>query len=364
MKCLPTCAAIPLAILLAACAPPPTTTPAPRAVLVRTVTADAGAPTIQTYTGEITARHENDLAFRIGGKLIERTVDIGASVTRGQVLARLDPQDAHLSATAAASRVAAAEADLALAQAELVRTEALLARSFVSASAVDARRTALQAAKARLRQARAEAASAGNQTAYTELIADGEGVITAAAAEAGQVVGAGQTILRLARTGEREVLVHVPESRVLGLTPDTPVEVRLWLAPERSLRGAVREIAPAADRTTRTYAVRIRIDGGKDLPLGATASVAFVGSAAGQSLVPLGAVSQTDGGPAVWLVDGNGRLSAQPVDIAAFREDGAAIRGGLPPGSRIVIAGVHRLVAGETVRAVEEGSMPALDLTR
>lgn len=347
--------------LLAACAPPPAATPAPRAVLVHTVGNAAGAPVLQVYTGEIRARFETDLAFRVGGKLIERTVDAGAQVRRGQVLARLDPHDARLGATAAAAQVAAAEADADLARAELARTEALLARKFISAAAVDTQRSALQAATARLRQARAQAASAANQADYTELVTDSDGIVTAVEAEAGEVVAAGQAVVRLARPGEREVLVHVPENRVQQIAPSAAVTVRLWLAPDQVHGGVVREVSPAADRATRTFAVRISITDGDALPLGATATVAVGEVAAALSVLPLNAVTRHDGQSKVWLVDDANRVAPQAVDIAAFREDGAVLRGSLPAGSRVVVAGVHQLIAGETVRAIEEGSPPALD---
>lgn len=364
MKPLPALYALPLLLLLSACSPPPAAAPITRAVLVRTVGKDVGAPVMQVYTGEIRARFESDLAFRLGGKLIERKVDAGARVSRGQVLARLDPQDARLAASAATAQVAAAEADAALARAELARTETLLAKNFISASALDTRRTAMQAAAARLRQARAQAATAGNQTAYTELAADNDGIVTAVMAEAGQVVAAGQTVLRLARPGDREVLVHVPESRVQQLAPGAPAAVRLWLAPEQSRAGVVREVSPAADRATRTYAVRVSIADGDDLPLGATASIALGSVAPQQSVLPLNAVTRHNGQASVWLVDDAGAVAPHTVEIVAFREDGAVLRGTLAPGTRVVVAGVHQLVAGETVRPIEEGSAPALDVKR
>lgn len=353
-----------LVLLLAACSPPPAAAPVTRAVLVRTIGQDAGAPMMQVYTGDIQARFESDLAFRLGGKLIARQVDTGDRVSRGQVLARLDPQDAQLAASAATAQVAAAEADASLARAELARTETLLAKNFISASAVDARRSAMQAAEARLRQSRAQAASAGNQATYTELLADSDGIVTAVAAETGQVVAAGQTILRLARPGEREVQVHVPENRVQQTAPGAAVIVRLWLAPDKARSGRVREVSPAADRATRTYAVRVSIDDGDDLPLGATASVALGGIASAHSILPLSAVTRQNGQASVWLVDDAGKVAPQPVEISTFREDGAVLHGSLPAGSKVVVAGVHRLVAGETVRAIEEGSTPALDVKR
>ena len=336
--------AIVAALAVAACAPPVTDVSGPRAVLVRTVAAGGGGVAVQVYTGEVRARYETDLAFRIGGKVIERRVDVGATVRRGQVLARLDPQDAKLAVAAAAAQVAAAEADAVLARAELERAQGLRAQGFISASALDARKTSLEAAQARLRQAR---------------------VVTAVAVEVGQVLAAGQSVLRVARPGEREVLVHVPESRLREVAVGAAVHVRSWSAPEREFVGRVREVAPAADAATRTYAVRVAVAQADDaLPLGSTASVAVAQAASGQTLLPLSAVGRIDAQPVVWVVGDDDTVRPLAVEVEAFREDGVVVRAGLPAQVRIVVAGIHRLVAGETVRAIAEGAPVALDVQR
>ena len=358
------------AALLAAgagCSRPPAAAAPARAVLVRAAAESAGAPALAVYTGEVRARFETDLAFRIGGKLVERRVDVGARVRRGGVLARLDPQDAQLAANAAAAQVAAAEADLELARAELGRSESLRSRNFISGSALDSRRAALQAAEARLRQARAQAATAGNQTQYATLVADRDGVVVAAPGEAGEVVEAGQAVLRVARLDEREVLIHVPESRLAAVAVGAPAQVRAWSAPQRDYPGNVREIAPAADAATRSYAVRVAVPAADEaLALGATASVAFASpsQAQAQAVLPLPALTRIDGRDVVWIVDDASTLRPVTVVAGEFREDGVVIRGGLPAGARVVVAGVHRLVEGETVRAVDEAAPVALDANR
>ena len=355
------------ASLLASCSPPPTGAAPPRAVLVRTVDGAAAPPAVQLYSGEVRARIETDLGFRVGGKLVERRVDVGAEVAAGALLALLDPADARLAASAAQAALAAAEADLALARTEYDRAQALAARQFVSSSVLDARRTALQAAEARLRQARAQAETAANQAAYTRLEAPAAGVVTAVLAEPGQVVGAGQPVFRLARPDEREVLIHVPEGRAAELRPGTPARVRTWAAPAREYTASVREVAPAADPATRTYALRVAVaqaDAG--LALGATASVAFA-AAGGGVLLPLAAVTRApdkpDGGT-VWVVGEDETVRPLAVEVLAWREDGALLRGELPARARLVVAGVHTLVEGETVRAVEEGAPVRLDVAR
>ncbi|MFB1030691.1 MAG: efflux RND transporter periplasmic adaptor subunit, partial [Thauera sp.] len=197
--------------VLAACSAPAPHTPPPPAVLVRSVDAASAPPAAQVYAGEVRARIESDLGFRIGGKLVERLVDVGAEVAAGAPLALLDAQDVRLALASAQAAAAAAESDLALARSEFARARELQARNFISSSSLDARRTALQAAEARLRQARAQAEVAANQAGYARLEAPAAGVVTAVLAEPGQVVGAGQAVLRLARPDEREVLIHVPE---------------------------------------------------------------------------------------------------------------------------------------------------------
>lgn len=359
MKAVPVLA---LAALLAGCSGPPPAEKPPRTVLVRTVASPGDAVAQRVYTGEVRARHETDLGFRIGGKLVERLVDVGARVKPGQVLARLDPQDTQLAAQAASAQVAAAEAELALARNEFARVEGLHARNFVSASALDARRTALQATEARVRQARAQSAVTANQARYATLTVDHDGVVVAAPADAGQVVAAGQPVLRIARDGLREVSIYVPEGRVAELQPGVPAVVRTWAQPDHNYAATVREIAPAADATTRTYAVRVSVSApDAALPLGATATVAFAAASAAHTLLPLTAVTRVDDRVTAWLVDESSQLRPVEVQAGEFREDGVVILGGLPAGARVVLTGLHRLVAGEQVRAMDETAPVALD---
>lgn len=357
------------ASVLVSCSAPAPEVPPPRAVLVRTV-AEAVAPAERVYSGEVRSRIESDLGFRIGGKLVARKVDVGAEVVPGAVLALLDAADARLAADAAQAALAAAEADLALARTEYDRAEELAARKFVSSSLLDARRTALQAAQARLRQARAQAETAANQAGYTRLEAPAAGVVTAVLAEPGQVLAAGQPVFRLARPDEREVLIHVPEGRAADLKPGMAARVRTWAAPEREYAGRVREVAPAADPVTRTYALRVAVpEADAGLALGATASVALAAPATAEHgvRVPLAAVTRAADKPeggTVWVVTADDTVRPLAVGVLAWREDGALLRPDLPPGTRLVLAGVHTLVAGETVRAVEEGAPVMLDVAR
>jgi multidrug efflux system membrane fusion protein len=310
------------------------------------------------YPGELRARHETDLAFRIGGKLLQRQAEMGMTVRRGQVLARLDPQDTRLAADAARAQVAAAESELAFARAELDRNADLLSKNFISKAVFDNKQNAYSAARARLDQARAQAGINLNQASYSALIADSDGVITQVLAEAGQVVNAGQAVFRLARSGEREITIAVPESKLAQVKVGSRASISLWSLPGNQLAGQVREINGAADPVTRTYAVKVRVD---NLPVGAqlgmSANVAIDGAGPSRIIIPLAALTKTAGAnptPAVWLVDRNTRrVTLQPVVVGSFGEQGATIMSGLRAGQLIVTAGAHKLLPNQEVRLAE-----------
>jgi RND family efflux transporter MFP subunit len=343
-------------LLVAACAKTPPPAPAPRAVIAQVV-GTKPADGANVYSGEVRARYENDLAFRVGGKVVARFVDVGSPVQKGQALARLDPQDARLAVDAARSALAAAEADHALAKAEVERYRDLYAKKFVSQAVLDARETAFNTTKARLEQARAQLATAQNQSSYTTLAAESDGVITAVNLEAGQVVSPGQAVMRFARPEEKEVVISVPESRLGELRDAHEILVRVLAATDKPYRGRIREIAPHADPATRTFAVKITLlepDGA--VQLGMTASVALgERTAAAAITLPLSALAQIDGRPAVWVVDPQtAQVHLRPVQVGAYREDGATVTAGLARGEVVVTAGVHKLVAGEKVRVVSD----------
>ncbi|HYN76883.1 MAG TPA: efflux RND transporter periplasmic adaptor subunit, partial [Lamprocystis sp. (in: g-proteobacteria)] len=217
-----------------------------RPVLLTQVVAGTGAQTA-VFPGEVKPRYESALAFRIGGKIVARAVDAGARVRQGEVLARLDPADVNLEARAAQAQATAAQTDYAFAKSELDRYETLLTQKFISASALDAKRNAMKASLAKLEQAKASLAVTQNQTAYATLVAPADGVITTVSAEAGQVVAAGQTVMRYARETEREVMIAVPEARIGELTGAPEIKVVLASVPDRPYRARVREVSPAVD---------------------------------------------------------------------------------------------------------------------
>jgi len=345
-----------LAAALAACGKQEVQPPAPRPVIAQVV-GSKPADSANVYSGEVRARYENDLAFRVGGKVVARLVDVGAAVKKGESLARLDPQDLQLNVESARQSLAAAEADHKLAKAELERYRELRAKQYVSQAVLDARESAFNTTKARLEQARAQAQVARNQSSYTTLVAEADGVITAVNVEAGQVVAAGQPVMRFARPEEKEVAINVPETRLGELRDAGEVLIAVWAAPDKPYRGRVREIAPNADPATRTFAAKISfVQPDAAVRLGMTANVAIGDPSAGQVItLPLTALTQVDGKHAVWVVDPQtSKVNLRPVAIGAYREDGVTVRDGLRPGEVVVTAGVHKLLPGETVRVISE----------
>ena len=346
---LPTILLLGTALLLPGCGAEAPPVAARRVVLVQS--AAVAGPNTGFYTGEIRARHEFDLAFRVGGKLAARLVDAGAEVKAGQPLARLDPADLQLAADAARAQLAAAESDLTTARAERDRYAGLVAKKFVSQAAFEAKENALNSARARLEQARSQSQISVNQATYGTLSSEFPAIVTAVLADPGQVLSAGQAVFRLARPEEKEVAIAVPESRLAELKTAKQLVVGLWAEPTTMMRGKLRELSPAADPATRTYAARIRIlDPSPDVKLGMTARVALDTGAAASLLVPLAAVVDAGKGPVVWIVSA-GKASPRPVRISRFQEDGAAVSEGLQAGELVVITGAGKLVDGQEVEA-------------
>ena len=344
-------------LLLAGCGRDAPTVP----VDVRPVRAEQvglqGSPHGTRYAGEVRARYETDLAFRVGGRVQTRRVEVGTVVKAGQVIATLDPQDYALEASAARAQLTAADAEARLAQQDLQRYLELRAQNFISQAELDRRRTAADAALARVRQLSAEAARQGNQQAYTRLTAPHVGVVTAIFFEAGQVVEAGHPVAQLARTGDLEVRIDVPENALNELRTVHGLTIRLWSAPDKQYPGRLRELSPMADAASRTYSARVSFaKPDADVKLGMTATVE-VGQAAAPSLsVAQTALFRVNGRPQVWVVDRqSGKVTARSVEIGALSGDRATITSGLAIGEWVVTAGVHKIAPHQQVRLVEPG---------
>jgi membrane fusion protein, multidrug efflux system len=357
-------------VALSACTKPE---PAPepiRAVKVLTVRTEA-VGTLHEYAAEIRPRTESRLGFRVAGKILRRSVEVGEHVKAGQVLAQLDSNDYKLADNAARAQVAAAQVNRDLAAADYKRYKDLRDQNFISGAELDRRDATLKAAQAQVEQAQAQQAAQGNQAGYANLVADVAGVVTAIEAEVGQVVAAGTPVVRVAADGARDVVFAVPEDRVAGIKPGALVDVRGWANAAR-LTGRVREVAASADVQTRTFLVKVSLDarvegrvdgkaGGAAVPpmgstVYATPRVAGKedGAAAGGLAViklPTSALRQDGATTAVWVLDAvSMTVRSQVIQIATADGNEAVIVAGLMPGDVVVSAGVHVLAPGQKVR--------------
>ena len=356
-------AGVPLCVLvLAACsrhepAPEPV-----RAVRTLTVAGDVAGGRYE-FAAEVKARIESRLGFRVGGKILQRDVDLGDSVKAGQVLARLDPRDLRLGEDSARAALSSAQAGHDLAAADYKRYQELLAQGFISAAELERRDATLKAARATLDQAHAQSAVQGNQAGYASLRADAAGVITAVEAEPGQVVAAGAPVLRLAQDGPRDAVFSVPEDKlalVRALEGQAgAVKVQPWGSSEL-LPATVREIAAATDAATRTFLVKADV-GGAEVKLGQTAAVIVeTPRIAGVIKLPLGALVELQGKTSVWLLDAQTMtVQAQPVQASGAEGNAVIVTAGLMPGQEVVTAGVHVLTPGQKVRRYAEPSATA-----
>ena len=343
-------------LLLAACSGKPAE-PSPRPAMVTRASSAAGA--LEAYAGEVRAREEPPLSFRIPGKLSRRLVDAGSRVRAGQALAELDPVDARLQSEASRAALLSAESDLALAKAEMTRYQNLADKQLVSRSLYDARVAQLKAAEARVRQARAQSSASGNQVAYSVLRAPQDGVISQRLAEAGQVVAAGQAVFLLAADGEREVAIAVPEQGLDRFAVGRELAVELWARPGERFPGTVRELAPAADPATRTFAARVAFAAPDGVELGQSARVYARVDGDSRPRLPLSAIAQKDGQAAVWVVDPKThQVHLRRVAIGAYGEDGVPVLSGLRGDEWVVAAGAHLLLEGQKVTPIDRDNRP------
>ena len=307
-----------------------------------------------TYSGVVRPRIESALGFRVPGKIVARVVNVGDRVEVGQVIARLDETDLKLAETAARAAVAAARSRRDMANDNLERANVLLPKAIISQAAHDTRRNELDAAAAALESAEAQLRQAVNAVDYATLKADKAGIVTSVTGEPGQVVGAGQAIVSLAQSGETEIAVAVPEQDAARLAIGQPVKASLWAGPPRvSVDGRIREIAGQADPASRTYAVRIAVEQPPQaMRLGMTATVVLtLEEKAAPMVVPLTALTESDGGTVAFVVDAvNKVVRKTTVDIGGVGEDGVQIVRGLQIGDMVVSAGVQFLRDGMRVR--------------
>ena len=304
------------------------------------------------YAGEVRARVESRLGFRVAGKLVQRAVDAGQRVTTGQLLAAIDPQDYQLSAQAAQAQLLAAQTQRDVALADYKRYESLRAQGFISGAELERREASLKAAEAALVQARSQSQAQLNQVGYARLQATAAGVVTALEAEVGQVLAAGQPVLRLAHDGPRDAVFNVPEQLVQAFKPGMSMQAQLAGSSD-TLKGLVREVGASADPATRTFTVKLALQASERLPLGATVNVQLPGqmAVAPQAIqLPTSALRQEGEGTAVWVLDETHMtVQLQKVTLGPVQSQQVAIASGLKSGQKVVVAGVHVLSPGQKV---------------
>lgn len=347
------------AALLTACSHAPEKADEVRPVRVMTL-ASSNLDLEQEFPGEVRSRVESRLGFRVGGKIVARKVDVGNMVKRGQILMQLDPQDLQLAQAQALAGLKASESNRDLARAELKRYQDLRDRNFVSQAVADSKETAYRSAQASYEQALAQSKAQSNQTAYTTLVADADGVVTGVDAEVGQVVAAGSPVVRVAQAGEKEIVIGIPEDRVDALRRVGDVKVRIWAQPDDLIAGHIREISPVADPVTRTFTAKIAMpEAPADVRLGMTAYVRFASkTAAPQIKVPLTALFQDKSGSAVWVVE-NHAAKLVPVQVGGVSGNDVVLVGGVASGQVVVTAGVNSLKPGQQVSILgEEAVVP------
>ena len=327
-------------------------------VRVLKVDAAAAARSIE-FAGEVRPRYETRLGFRVGGKMTERLVEVGSVVRAGQPVARLDPKDLELAAAGAKTQIVQLEAERKFAESDLRRFRELREKNFISQADLDRRLSTFESTDARLEAVRAQYRQAANQAAYAVLVADNAGVITAIEAAAGEVVAAGQTIARLARSGETEVVIAVPETRREAFERGGGFTVTLNAFPGRSWKGRLREFSPAADPVTRTYVAKVTmLEPGGEVELGMSARVSAVVSLPERRIeVPVAALYGKGDAMQVWLVDavkeGVGSVRLQPVKTRGLAGDQVLVESGLSTGDIVVVAGAQLLRAGQRVRVAD-----------
>src|SRR5216117_3111892 len=317
--------------------------------------AEAAGSNSRTFTGIVEARVQSDLGFRVGGKILERSVNVGQRVQKGQVLMRLDDVDLKLAFAAQQANVEAARAKYIQANADEARYAALVKSGAVSRQEYDQARAARDSAKGQLEAAETQARVSNNSSEYAVLLADADGVIVRTLSEPGQVVAAGQTVIQLAHDGPREALINLPE----GVRPDlgTMASVRLY-GRDQMYQARLRELSDAADPASRTFAARYVLEGeAASAPLGSTVTIGLLTKRTSGSQcvqLPVGAIHDRGSGPGVWIVDEKSEVKFRSVTIASIGKEEVVVSGGVQAGEKVVALGAHLLHEGQVVNLSNE----------
>ena len=324
--------------------------------LVRTITVgEMSTITTDVYPGEVRGRYESNLAFQVSGKINNRYVNIGDTVTAGQVLMTIDPKDIDQALAASEAQLSSAIAAQKLAADNAERFSKLYKGGAISQAVYDQYQTQLDAANATLRQAQAQATVNRNQTEYTKLRSDANGVVANIIGEIGQVTAAGSPLVTVVQNGEREVQINVPESKLSALKLGQMAFVTFWALPNVQATGTVSEIAPMSDTLTKTYRVRVALDNmPQEAKLGMTAKVVLHNGKEEHFLLPATAIYQTNEQAKVWLVKDN-KANLADITIAGYSGNEVVVASGLNRGDKVVTAGLNKLVPNQDVRLMESG---------
>lgn len=324
--------------------------------LVRTVTVGNVTTNIKdVYPGEVRGRYESNLAFQVAGKINNRYVNVGDMVTAGQVLMTIDPKDIDQALAASEAQLASAIANQRLAADNAARFTKLYQDGAVSQAVYDQYKTQLDTANAALRQAQAQANVNINQTEYTKLRSDANGVVASIVGEIGQVTAAGTPLVTVVQNGEREVQIYVPENKLSALRLGQMAFINFWALPDVEAKGTVSEIAPMADAITKTYRVRVAIENmPAEAKLGMTTKVTLDNGEAKRFLLPATAIYQIDNQPKVWLVK-DGKASLSDIAIVGYAGNEVIIASGVQAGDIVITAGLNKLTPKQTVRLMESG---------
>ena len=328
---------------------------APNIRPVRTVTVEPSeAGETVSLTGEIKPRYEADIGFRVNGKILERPVDVGTQVKKGELLARLDPQQYRQDFEVAKAEVAKADAEVARSQAQEYRQRELLKNGHTTQVSYDQALKTFKTAQAQADAARAKQVQASENLGYTDLKADNDGVISAIGAEPGQVVSAGQMVVRLAQPGEREAVFNLAETTFKSPPKNPTVEVKLVSNPDIQTQGKVRYISPQADPETRTFTVRVSLpDAPPQMRLGANVIGSVTVNQGSSITIPGSGLFQKEGKPAVWLVDKDSTVRLKPITVQRYQGDSVVVADGLSRGDVVVTAGVQKLLPGQKVALID-----------
>jgi RND family efflux transporter MFP subunit len=323
-----------------------------RPVLVSTVHYEAESPS-RSFVGTIRPRIEADMGFRVPGKVAKRLVEVGQTVDLGQPLATLDEVDLKLQAEQADAEFHAATGVLAQAAAAETRAKDLRAKGWATDAQLDTAKASADEARARLDRAVRSVELTKNSLSYATLVADTRGVVTATLIDAGQVVASGQTAIRVARFGEKEAVVAIPET-LLGRAKDGVATVTLWSDPNKKYAAKLREIAPAADPATRTYLAKFSLpDAGDAVSLGMTATLTLSDPETTRvARLPLSALFNEGGDPSFYVVGDNGDVVLKPVKVKSYESNDVVVSAGVDDGARVVALGVQKLDPAQKVRVV------------